>query len=225
MARPLALTSLAVLLGTALSLGACSGRGAAPAGALDRYAAALRAKNYEAAYDLMSSEFRAKVSRDEFVRMLRDNPREVDDTASRLASRKRRMQVTADLVYGLGDSLRLIEEDGGWRIADNPLAFYDQSTPRAALRSFVRAYRLERWDVMLRFVPKAYAELMDVEKMRGQFTGERKDAMAQLLNALEANVDQAIDEVGPGEARMRYGAGQQVTFVKEDGRWRLKDLE
>ena len=199
--------------------------GAWPAGALDRYAAALRAKNYEAAYDLMSSEFRAKVSRDEFVRMLRDNPREVDDTASRLASRKRRMQVTADLVYGLGDSLRLIEEDGGWRIADNPLAFYDQSTPRAALRSFVRAYRLERWDVMLRFVPKAYAELMDVEKMRGQFTGERKDAMAQLLNALEANVDQAIDEVGPGEARMRYGAGQQVTFVKEDGRWRLKDLE
>ena len=78
---------------------------------------------------------------------------------------------------------------------------------------------------MLRFVPKAYAELMDVEKMRGQFTGERKDAMAQLLNALEANVDQSIDEVGPGEARMRYGAGQQVTFVKEDGRWRLKDLE
>ena len=210
----------------ALSLAAaCSGAGTAPATALDRYASALRAKNYEAAYGLMSSEFRSKVSRDEFVRMLRDNPREVDDTASRLASRKRRMQVTADLVYGLGDSLRLIEEDGGWRIADNPLAFYDQSTPRAALRSFVRAYRLERWDVMLRFVPKAYAELMDVEKMRGQFTGERKDAMAQLLNALEANVDQAIDEVGPGEARMRYGAGQQVTFVKEDGRWRLKDLE
>ena len=224
-ARPLARTSLAVLRGTALSLGACSGRGAAPASALDRYAAALRAKNYEAAYDLMSSEFRAKVSREEFVRMLRDNPREVDDTAGRLASRKRRMQVTADLVYGLGDSLRLIEEDGGWRIADNPLAFYDQSTPRAALRSFVRAYRLERWDVMLRFVPKAYAELMDVEKMRGQFTGERKDAMAQLLNALEANVYQSIDEVCPGEARMRYGAGPQVTFVKEHGRWRLKDLE
>ncbi len=222
MRRPLALLPLAVLFGLSL---ACGGRGAAPASALDRYAAALRAKNYEAAYDLMSSEFRAKVGREEFVRMLRDNPREVDDTAGRLASRKRRMQVTADLVYGLGDSLRLIEEDGGWRIADNPLAFYDQSTPRAALRSFVRAYRLERWDVMLRFVPKAYAELMDVEKMRGQFTGERKDAMAQLLNALEANVDQVIDEVGPGEARMRYGAGQQVTFVKEEGRWRLQDLE
>lgn len=217
--------SLGLLLGGALLIAGCGGARTAPASALDRYASALRAKNYDAAYELMSSEYRARVGRDEFVRMLRDNPREVDDTASRLASRKRRMQVTADLVYGLGDSLRLIEEDGGWRIADNPLAFYDQSTPRAALRSFVRAYRLERWDVMLRFVPKAYAELMDVEKMRGQFTGERKDAMAQLLNALEANVDQAIDEVGPGEARMRYGAGQQVTFVKEDGRWRLKDLE
>ena len=60
---------------------------------------------------------------------------------------------------------------------------------------------------------------------QGPMPGEPKDAMAQLLNALEANVDQSIDEVGPGEARMRYGAGQQVTFVKEDGRWRLKDLE
>ncbi|MBK9031856.1 MAG: hypothetical protein IPL61_11110 [Myxococcales bacterium] len=217
---------LAVGLGLSLALAAgCGGARTAPASALDRYASALRAKNYEAAYELMSSEFRAKVGRDEFVRMLRDNPREVDDTAGRLVSRKRRLQVTAELVYGLGDSLRLIEEDGRWRIADNPLAFYDQATPRAALRSFVRAYRLERWDVLLRFVPKAYADLMNVDKMREQFAGERKDAMAQLMNALEANVDQPIEEIGPGEARMRYGAGQQITFVREDGRWRLKDLE
>jgi hypothetical protein len=210
----------------ALSLAAaCSGAGTAPATALDRYASALRAKNYEAAYGLMSSEFRSKVSRDEFVRMLRDNPREVEDTASRLASRKRRLHVTADLVYGLGDSLRLVEEDGRWRIAENPLAFYDQSSPRAALRSFVRAYRLERWDVMLRFVPRSYAELMNVDKMRQQFVGERKDARAQLMNALEVAVDQPIEETGPGEARMRYGNGQQVTFVNEEGRWKLKDLE
>ena len=208
-----------------LGLAACNGSRTAPVSALDRYASALRAKNYDAAYELMSSEYRARVGKDEFVRMLRDNPREVDDTAVRLGSRKRRLQVTADLAYGLGDSLHLVEESGGWRIADNPLAFYDQSTPRSALRSFVRAFRLERWDVMLRFVPKAYVDLMDADKMRGQFTGERKDQMAQLMNALEANVDQAIEELGPAEARMRYGAGMQVTFVREDGRWRLKDLQ
>lgn len=217
-----------ILLGGLVTLaltGGCGGRAAAPASAIDRYASALRAKNYDAAYELMSSDFRARVGKDEFVRMLRDNPREVEDTAGRLASRKRRLTVTADLSYGLGDTLHLVEEDGGWRVAGNPLAFYDQSTPRAALRSFVRAFRLERWDVMLRFVPRSYAELMDVDKMRGQFTGERKDQMAQLMNALEANVDQPIEELGPAEARMKYGAGLQVTFMREDGRWRLKELE
>lgn len=219
--------SLALVLGGALLLSAvgCGGSRTAPGSALDRYASALRGKNYDDAYALMSSEYRSRVAKDEFVRLLRDNPREVADTADQLGSRKRRLVVTADLSYGLGDSLHLVEEGGAWRIADNPLAFYDQSTPGNALRSFVRAYRLERWDVMLRFVPKAYAELMDADKMRNQFAGERKDQLAQLMNALEANLDEQIEEQGPAEARMRYGAGMQVTFVREDGRWRLKDLQ
>ena len=198
---------------------------AAPTGTLDRYASALKARNYDAAYDLMSSGFRAQVSKDEFVRMMRDNPREVSDTASRLTGKKSRIEVTAELTYGLGDTLHLVHESGAWRIAENPLAFYDQSTPRAALRSFLRAYRLERWDVMLRFVPKAYAELMNADKMKTQFAGqERKEEMSQLMNMLEANLDEPIDEQG-NEARMRYGAGFEVKFVREDGRWRLRDLD
>ncbi|HVV82270.1 MAG TPA: hypothetical protein VHE35_04295 [Kofleriaceae bacterium] len=215
--------TLAALALVGAGLAACAGR-SPPGAALDRYASALRAKNYDAAYALMSSEFRATTSRDEFVAMLRDNPREVADTADRLGSRKRRLAVSAELRYGLGDTLSLTEEDGHWRIATNPLAFYDQSTPRAALRSFLRAYRLERWDVMLRFVPRDYAELMNADKVKDQFTGERKDEMAQLMNQLEANIDDPIEEQG-NEATLRYGSGYEVKFVREDGRWRLRDLD
>jgi hypothetical protein len=156
--------------------------------------------------------------------MMRDNPREVSDTASRLTGRRSKIEVTAELTYGLGDTLHLVHEGGGWRIAENPLAFYDQSTPRGALRSFLRAYRLERWEVMLRFVPKAYAELMNVDKMKQQFTGESKERMAQLMNMLEANVDEPVDEQG-NEARLRYGTSSEIKFVREDGRWRLRDLD
>ena len=208
----------------ALGLAACGGPRSAPTGTLDRYASALKAKNYDAAYELMSSGFRAQVSKDEFVRMMRDNPREVAETASRLTGKKSRIEVTAELTYGLGDTLHLVHESGSWRIAENPLAFYDQSTPRDALRSFLRAYRLERWDVMLRFVPKAYAELMNRDKMQTQFAGERKEDMAQLMNMIEANLDEPIDEQG-NEARMRYGPGFEVKFVREDGRWRVRDLD
>lgn len=203
--------------------GACAGQ-SPPGAALDRYASALRNRNYDAAYQLMSSRFRSNVSRDEFVAMLRDNPREVAETADRLGDRKRRLQVTAELRYGLGDTLHLVEEDGQWRIAANPLAFYDQSTPRAALRSFLRAYRLARWDVMLRFVPRDYAELMNAAEIEQQFTGERKDELEQLMNQLEANVDEPIEEQG-SEATLHYGASGEVKFVREEGRWRLRDLD
>jgi hypothetical protein len=53
------LVALAVIVAAA-----CGGPRSAPTGTLDRYAAALKAKNYDAAYDLMSSGFRAQVSKD-----------------------------------------------------------------------------------------------------------------------------------------------------------------
>ena len=71
--------------------------------------------------------------------------------------------MSAEFEYGLGDQMRLVQENGRWRVATNPLAFYDQTTPKAALRSFIRAYRLERWDIMLRFVPTQYRDIAFAE--------------------------------------------------------------
>ncbi len=120
--------------------------------------------------------------------------------------------------------MRLVQEGGRWRIASNPLGFYDQSTPKSALRSFIRAYRLGRWDIMLRFVPTQYAQKMDPPKLKAQFTGPSKEQMETLMNTLEANVDEPIIERG-NDARMSYGDRFEVKFVKEDGVWKLKDLD
>ena len=195
-----------------------------PSQTLDNYGRALKNHDYGTAYDLMSSSFRGKVSRDEYVRMMRDNPREVDETADRLRGKHGSLEVSAEFEYGLGDQMRLVQEDGHWKIATNPLGFYDQTTPKSALRSFIRAYRLERWDVMLRFVPNQYREKMDAAKMKAQFTGPSKDQMETLMNTLEANVDEPITERG-NDARMSYGDRYEVKFVKEDGVWKLKDLD
>lgn len=214
---------LAICLSCVLAVTACS-RGAGPNRALDAYGQALKAHDFGAAYELMSSSFRSKVSREDYVRMMRDNPREVDETAQRLRGKRGSMEVSAELEYGLGDTMRLVQENGAWRIATNPLGFYDQSSPKAALRSFIRAYRLERWDVMLRFVPNAYREKMDAAKMKAQFTGPSREHMETLINTLEANVDEPIVERG-NDARMTYGDRFTVQFVKEDTAWKLKDLD
>src|SRR3954467_1839568 len=134
----------AIVLGLGLGLagaGACA-RGTGPDQTLDRYGLALKNHDFAAAYDLMSSGFRVKVSRDDYVRTMRDNAREVNETAERLRGKKGAMEVSAEFEYGLGDAMRLVQEDGQWRIATFPLGFYDQSTPKAALRSFIRAHRL-----------------------------------------------------------------------------------
>lgn len=207
-----------------LAAGAACGHGDGPSRTLDNYGVALKNRDFGAAYDLMSSSFRGKVSRDDYVRMMRDNGREVSETADRLRGKKGSMEVSAEFEYGLGDTMRLIQEDGQWKIATNPLGFYDQSSPKAALRSFIRAYRLERWDVMLRFVPNLYREKMDATKVRDQFTGPSREQMENLINTLEANVDAPIIERG-NDARMSYGDRYTVQFLKEDGAWKLKDLD
>jgi hypothetical protein len=213
-----------VLAGLLLVSAGCSSSKSAATGALDRYGQALRDRDFEEAYELMSSSFRAKVSREDFVRMMRDSPREVTETAKRLDKKPSRMEISAEFEYGLGDTMRLVQEGGTWKIASNPLAFYDQSTARNALRSFVRAYRLDRWDVMLRFVPDKYREKMDVEKMKTQFQGGNQEQMEVLMNMIEANIDEPIDVKG-NEARMGYGERYEVKFVREDGAWKIKDLD
>lgn len=214
---------LSVVLAALLPVGACGGN-KGPSSALDRYGRALKNRDFGVAYDMMSSSYRGKVSREDYIRMMRDNVREVDETADRLRGKKGSLEVSAEFEYGLGDKMLLVQEDGKWRISTNPLAFYDQSTPRNTLRSFLRAYQLERWDVMLRFVPNAYREKMDAAKMKAQFTGPSKEQMDTLMNTIEANVEEPIVERG-NDARMSYGDRYTVQFVKEDGAWKLKDLD
>jgi hypothetical protein len=211
-----------LLLLLPLALGCGSSQG--PSQTLDRYGRALKNRDFRTAYELMSSGFRGKVSRDDYERMMKDNPREVAETASRLRGKRGNLEVSAEFEYGLGDRMLLIQEDGSWKIASNPLGFYDQATPRSALRGFLRAYRLERWDMMMRFVPNAYREKMDVAKMKAQFTGPSKDQMESLINTIEANIDEPIIERG-NDARMSYGDRFNVQFVKEDGAWKVKDLD
>ncbi len=212
-----------LLIGILVALGACGG-GKGPSGTLDTYGRSLKNRDFGAAYDLMSSSFRGRVSREDYVRMMRDNVREVDETADRLRGKKGSLEVSAEFAYGVGDKMLLVQEGGRWRIASNPLGFYDQATPRAALRSFLRAYHLERWDVMLKFVPNTYREKMDATKMKAQFTGPSKEAMENMIQSLEANIDDPIIERG-NDAKMTYGDRFEVRFTKEDGVWKLKDLD
>jgi hypothetical protein len=207
-----------------LVLAAC---GASPArqplSAVDAYAAALRGGDFGRAYELMSARYRREHSRQDFVRMMKDSPQEVKQTASRLTSENRRVEVAARFVYDdLRDELPLVLEDGGWKIASDPLEFYPQDTPNHALRSFVRAVELKRYDVVLRFVPNRWRQEMNENKIREQFEGEKREEVVQMMRLLSANLENPIEQEGD-KARMPYGERFEVKFVREDGLWKVAD--
>lgn len=202
----------------------CGSSAKGPGAALDAYSKALRKQDYAAAYELMSSSFRDKHSREEFVRMMKENSQEASETAERLRVKPTDVAVTAEFRYGLGDRMRLVREGDRWRIASNPIQFYSQATPREALRSFVRAYKLKRWDVMLRFVPNVYRERMNVDKLRRQFEGDSREDVDVMMKMLEANIDEPIIDKG-NEARMTYGDRYEVKFIREDGLWKIRDID
>lgn len=218
-------TLLSGLLGLGcMALVACGGKTKGPSTVLDQYSLALQTKKYEAAYELMSEQFRSRHSKAEFVRMMRENAREVGATASRLKAAHKTYKITAEFRYGLGDTMRLVRQNGQWRIATNPVHFYSHATPREALRSFLRAYKLKRWDVMLRFVPNKYRTRMNAEKVQNQFHGPNREDVASMMHMLEANIDEPIQDKG-NEARMRYGDRYEVKFVREEGQWKIQDLD
>lgn len=173
---------------------------------------------------MMSESFQAKHSREDFVRLMKEHGDEVAETAQKLSTQRKEVEVTAEFVHGLGDSMRLVQEDGEWRVAANPVSFYSQATPRDTLRSFVRAYTLKRWDVMLRFVPTKYRERMTVETMREQFEGAHREEIEGMMNMIRANLDEPIADKG-NEARMTYGERYEVKFVLEEGQWKIQDLD
>lgn len=204
---------------------ACGPASHSPEAALHSYAQAIREGKVDQAYSLMSAEFRARHSREEFAKMLEDNEAEAEQTAQRLSVEEGMVAIRAELKYGFDETVEMRKEDGRWRIATNPLSFYSQATPRDTVRSFVRAYSLGRWDVMLRFVPKAYKERMTVEMVEKQFTGPRKDEMKEMMDTLRVNLDApSADSQSENQARLRYGETYEVELVREQGLWKIKRL-
>jgi hypothetical protein len=207
-----------------LALG-CVGcvRAERPAAAVEVYADAVASGNYARAYDLMSAEYQRRVSREEFIKMLRESPADLREGARRLRAGAHALSVHASYVYeDTGEELRLVQEDGKWRFDVNPLDFYPQDTPRGALRSFIRAVELKRYDVLVRLVPKSYA--MTEAQLRTQFEGPMAKEVAALLGRLRGALDAPVDLHGD-QASILYGDRQEIRFRREDGVWKIEDFD
>ncbi len=117
-----------------------------------------------------------------------------------------------------------MHENGGWRLDGQPFAPFNQATPRACLRTFLRAAESRRYDVLLRLVPRRFRSAVTLDGLRLAWEGEQAAQNRALLRELRLHAGDRIAEDGD-EAVMAYGVNRQVRFVREEGAWRIESPE
>jgi hypothetical protein len=216
-----ALRAVAVALAV---VGCGASRPASPQDALSAYAAALRAGKAQEAYALLSDDAKKDIPYESFRRIVRENPEEVLEIGRALGRPAAPPRVTATVKAPNGESLLLVLEDGAWRVDGAAIDLYAQATPDLALRSFVRAFKNRRYDVLLRFVPESEREGLGVEELKHAWEGEERTELEGLVTAVETSLPSANLEVTGDRATMAFGTGGTVELVREDGLWKVEDI-
>jgi hypothetical protein len=98
---------------------------------------------------------------------------------------------------------------------------FDQSTPESALRSFVRAFNDNRWDVIVHFIPSKTE--ITAEQLEQGFTAVERERLARMVREIESALARERIQTDGSRATFVYGSGA-VKLVEENGLWKIEDL-
>jgi hypothetical protein len=215
----------------ALAAVGCAGTKPPPATpelAVIDFARALNQGRFDEAYARMSEEYRQRVPFEQFKRQLTENPEEAAALSHALSHVKEGTQLEATVRYDDDHELTLRREGEGdqasWFLSSPLVDFYDQSTPRAALRAFVRALERKRYDVVMRLIPNADKEGITSDRLEQAWSGDGRKELERLVHNLSEHLDDPIEVVGD-RATMPYGDQMRAQLLRENGIWKVEDPE
>lgn len=201
---------------------------ATPELAVVDFARALNAGHFDEAYARMSEEYRQRVPFEQFKRQLTENPEETADLSHALSHVQEGTTLEATVRYDDDNELTLRREGTGenesWFLSSPLVDFYDQSTPRAALRAFVRALERRRYDVIMRLIPNADKEGITSDRLEQAWSGDGRKELERLVHNLKEHLGDPIEVVGE-RATMPYGDQMRAQLVRENGVWKVEDPE
>ncbi|MBA3548698.1 MAG: hypothetical protein H0T76_19605 [Nannocystis sp.] len=130
----------------------------------------------------------------------------------------------ATLFVAPDQPLSVVWTGQAWVFAEDPTLLYDQSSPRAALRSLVRASTLQRWDVLLALAPERYRLGLSEDDLRRAWTeGEYASALQTARERLQKHLAEPIVH-DAHEAVLDLGDGEAAHLEREGSRWVVVDF-
>jgi len=209
------------ILATATLLLACAHQPEGPGTTLQAFGASLARGDLRGAYALTSTDFQKRTPYETFAGGFGTNGNDTKDLGRRLSEQAAHVALRVDVQLAQGETLSLVLESGRWRVDGPAPEPWGQRTPRAALRTFVRAMGERRYDIVLRLVPRRHRAELNTDKLKQYWEAhpeETKAMLARLQAALAAPIVESGDE-----AHMPYGSELEMVFVREDGVWRIED--
>ncbi len=213
----------AVVLFAAIAAG-CAHQAEAPSATLAAFGAALERGDYRAAYALTSAAYRTRTPYDAFAAGMAADAAGAKAFGQRAVAAAPRVAPRVDIPVDLGDTVPLVLEQGRWRVDGPTFDPWGQGTPRAALRTFVRALEAKRYDVLLRLSPRRYRGGLTADRLRRYWEEERREDGPALLARLRAGLAAPLVETGD-EARLPLGLEREARLIREDGLWRVETPE
>lgn len=123
------------------------------------------------------------------------------------------------LLLPLAGPVRVVESKDGWHLAEDPTDLYRQDTPRQALRTFVLATHMERWDVLLGLAPRRFRTGLTVDALARAWTnGHQAQAMRDARDRLVAHLEDPI-VADAHDAVLTISEDHRVRFEREADRW------
>jgi hypothetical protein len=213
---------MALGLVVTLGLPACAHHPEEPAATVASFGAALARGDLRGAYQLTSVAFQRRTPYEAFAAGFAAGGAEPAALGQRLVAEAGAVPPQVEATLQLGEQIPLVLEEGRWRVDGPVYEAWGQATPRAAVRTFIRALDAHRYDVVLRLVPDRYRARLSADRLRMFWEGDQKNAHEALLTRIRTAAQAPLTETGD-EARFLLAPDRVVRLVREAGLWKIED--
>lgn len=181
-----------------------------PRQTLTRFADAVERDDPRAAYALLSPRVQSETEWTQFERKWRDNRAELTEVARGIRDTDVEGNANARLALGDGETVVMVLEDGGWRLAGGVMDAQALATPLDTVAELRRALSRQSLPALLR--------VLSVER-RAAWAAAFEQSMAATADPLDLSV-----EVRGDQAVVRTTGGGQILLKREAGQWHVWDV-